>query len=119
MCVDRRRASTRLNDRRRELATAAVGTLARRQLDDSGCPIPQASNYDSTAMVDGVPAAHIDVTACVFVVSGCTSPDASNYVASATVDDGSCCVDGCTDADALNFVAAANKKRNYKKRRRG
>ena len=67
----------------------------------SGCIVPQALNYDSSAHASGT---------CVFPNPGCMDATALNFMASANVDDHSCIrpVRGCLIPSARNYDANAN-----------
>ena len=66
--------------------------------DDFGCTDSNASNYDSSAVVDD--------GSCI--IYGCTDPTSSTYNPLANTNDGSCVyVSGCTDSTACNYNADA------------
>ena len=69
----------------------------------TGCTIPSALNYDSTATV-------FQAGSCVYQVLGCTDSTATNFAPLADTDDGSCIpsVVGCTDPTASNYDPSYN-----------
>ena len=105
---------------------------SRRRLG-SGCVVPQASNFDSTA-TQGVasceyafhgcldsssltftPSATVhEGSMCTYESLGCTFENATNYDTTATLDDGSCSfvVRGCGDSMAKNFAADVTEHAN-------